>query len=322
MKHFHNLTSVQLEKPSIVTIGNFDGVHRGHQKLVARQLARAHLQRTHAVVLTFFPHPKRVIRGTEGAFYLTTPDERAALLGDLGVDIVITHPFDESVRQTPATTFVDLLCKHLHMRDLWVGPDFALGYKRQGDVPFLTELGKERGYSVSVIDAILSDEHERYSSTAIREMLHEGSVAAAARDLGRYFKVSGEVVRGAQRGRKLGFPTANLAMWEELLLPAVGVYAGWVLIDGERFAAVTNVGVRPTFDNGQQTVEAHILDFDRDLYGQTIAFEFVARLRGEQRFDGVEALIRQVNADIASARALLSPAQTEGVQDAGTSRAP
>ncbi|MBN1284395.1 MAG: bifunctional riboflavin kinase/FAD synthetase [Anaerolineae bacterium] len=307
MRHVHNLTEVQLDASSIVTIGNFDGVHRGHQDLIIKQVRQARAQRERSVVLTFFPHPARVIKKTRGRFYLTTPEDRAALLGGLGVDLVITQPFDEALRHTRAAVFIDGLVQHLHMRSLWVGADFALGYKREGDVPFLTRLGEERGFTVRVIEMLnAEDDDQKISSSSIREALRWGAVEQAARDLGRWYKVEGPVAEGMRRGRTVGFPTANVQVWGEQVLPARGVYAGWAWIGGERHPAVTNIGVRPTFDDdGTPTVEVHLLDFDGDLYGQQLVFEFVTRLRGEHRFEFVDSLAAQIEQDIERARMYL-----------------
>ena len=309
MKHLRNLADVQLDRPSVVAIGVFDGVHRGHQYLIAQQVQTAREQDALAVVLTLFPHPDRVLRRIRGPYYLTTPDERAALLGALGVDLVVTLAFDESLRRTRAAAFVDQLLARLQMRELWVGPDFALGYKREGDVAFLSARGQEQGFAVRVVSMKQTRQGETIRSSTIREALYAGEVERAARYLGRYYRVSGPVVKGAERGHSVGFPTANIDVWEERVVPATGVYAGWAYLGSRRFAAATNVGVRPTFDDdSRQTVEAHLLDFEGDLYGQELAFEFVGRLRGEQRFESIEALRAQIARDVARARALLGVA--------------
>ncbi len=309
MKHIHNLTDAQLDTPSIVAIGNFDGVHRGHQQLINHQVQQARAQGRRAVVLTFFPHPKRLLSSNHAPFYLTHPDVRARLLHGLGVDLVVTQPFDTALRETRAAIFVDQMLCHLNMRALWVGKGFALGYQREGDVPFLTALGAARGFNVRTVDMLMVGT-AKISSSSIREALRRGAVEQAARDLGRLYRLDGQVVQGLRRGHTLGFPTANLAVWEERLIPAPGVYAGWAWVDGVCYAAVTNIGVRPTFSaDAGQTIEVHLLDFDRDIYGQEIGFEFAARLRGEERFDGPEALVMQVRKDVEQARAFLRVAE-------------
>jgi riboflavin kinase / FMN adenylyltransferase len=306
MQHVASLTDVQVAQPSVVTIGVFDGVHRGHQALIQRIIETAHQAKRLAVVLTFHPHPDVVLRNIQTRYYLTTPDFRAQLLGEMGVDVVVTHPFDDSVRSIRAAEFVDKLVKHVNMKDLWVGRDFALGYKREGNVDFLTQMGAELEYTVSPIELVTENNGgDTITSTAIREHLEKGEIEAAAKLLGRSYSVSGEVVEGNKRGRTIGFPTANMAVWVQQVLPANGVYAGWATLGDERFMAVTNVGIRPTFDGTTITIEPHLLDFDRDIYGEILSLTFEARLRGEQKFDGIESLKTQLHRDIAHGRDLL-----------------
>jgi riboflavin kinase / FMN adenylyltransferase len=306
MMHIYNLSDVQLMKPSVVTIGVFDGVHRGHQTLIQRLVSEAHRTDRLSVVLTFFPHPDRVLRGLTGRYYLTTPEQRAEALGKLGVDCVVTHPFDEATRQMRAVTFVEHLLNYLKMQELWVGKDFALGYKREGNVAFLTEQGRQNNFKVTAIDLIQSNGDGVISSTMIRQALETGRVEQAAKWLGRSYEVRGEVTQGQQRGRTIGFPTANIAVWEEQVIPENGVYAGWATRqNGERYKAVTNVGVRPTFNGTGVTVEAHLLDFSGDLYGEQIAFTFEKRLRGEKKFNGIQELVDQIAMDAQTGRNLL-----------------
>ncbi|MDZ4769014.1 MAG: bifunctional riboflavin kinase/FAD synthetase [Chloroflexota bacterium] len=311
MIHLSDLTAVQLQQPSVVTIGVFDGVHRGHHYLLRKLVDEAHATGRVPVVVTFYPHPDVVLRGISGRYYLAHPDERARMMGALGVEYVITLRFDESLRQMRAAAFTSALVDNLHVEALWVGADFALGYKREGDVPFLRAQGDVRGFEVHVIDLLMADAGDEgaISSTAIREALGRGDVEHAREWLGGGYRVSGEVVKGQQRGRTIGYPTANIAVWSEQIIPANGVYAGWATLEtGERFMAVTNVGVRPTFDGVGVTVEAHLLDFDRDLYGQILTFSFESRLRAEMRFSGIDALIVQITADAAAGRLLLEKA--------------
>jgi len=308
MRHIYNLTSTTLEQPSIVTIGVFDGVHRGHQDLLAPLIAEAHASQRLAVILTLFPHPDRVLRGLTGRYYLTSPEQKAWLLGNLGVDVVITQQFDEQVRQIRAAEFVDLLRKHLNMTSLWVTADFALGYKREGNFAFLSAQGQEKGFEVRQIDLLASSDNPTtaISSSAIRQALREGNVELAATWLGRPYSVEGPVIHGDHRSRTIGFPTANIQPWDEQVLPANGVYACWATLDEERFMAMTNVGERPTFGGTDVRIEPYILDFDRDIYGQKLGVEFVTRLRGEQKFSGLDALVQQIRADVARGRELLA----------------
>lgn len=307
MLHIQNLTHATLSQPSVVTIGVFDGVHRGHQALISHLVAEAHTTGRLAVVLTLFPHPDVVLRGLAGRYYLSTPDYKARLLGDLGIDVVITHPFNEEVRRIRAAAFVDLLRTHLHMTSLWVTADFAMGYQREGNFAFLSAQGQEKGFEVWQSDLIQASE-VRISSSQIREALLAGAVEQAAALLGREYCVEGVVVRGDQRGRTIGFPTANLDLWPEQIIPATGVYACWATLGAERFMAVTNVGVRPTFSGTDLRTEAHLLDFDRDIYGETLTLTFVKRLRGEQKFNALESLIAQIRNDAQRGRDLLMAA--------------
>ncbi len=304
MNHLYNIADAHLEQPSIVTIGVFDGVHRGHQHLIHRLVAEARASGRLAVVLTFFPHPDIVLRGLKGRYYLTTPDQRAELLIGMGVDYVITHPFNDEVRQIRAAQFVDHLLSHLKMQSLWVGSDFALGYKREGNVAFLRDRGQEKGFSVQEVDLLFGD-GDKISSSAIREAIIAGDLAQAKAWLGRPYSVTGEVVHGEKRGRQIGFPTANTATWDEQVLPANGIYAGWARLGHERFMAMTNVGVRPHFDGRVVTVEPHLLDFDRDIYGAQLEVSFEKRLRPEAKFNSLQELIDQIGRDVAEGREYL-----------------
>ncbi len=307
MKHVTDLTDARPDRPTIVAVGMFDGVHRGHQHLLRRLVESARAEGLTPVALTFFPHPDKVLGRAQGRYYLTTPEQRAALLGALGVEVVVSHPFDDEVRQMRAAAFVDRLVTHLKLRELWVGQDFALGYKREGNVAFLREQGAQKGFAVQVVD-LVGNAHsgEVITSSTIRAALEAGDVERAARWLARPYTVEGTVIHGDGRGRAIGFATANLDVWDEQILPANGVYAGWARVGGEAFMAVTNVGRRPTFEGQIVRVEAHLLDFDRPIYGERLELAFVARLRDEQRFDGIDALVAQIRRDAEQGRALLS----------------
>jgi riboflavin kinase/FMN adenylyltransferase len=306
MEHFYHLAQAQLEHPSLVTIGVFDGVHKGHQHLIRQLVNEAHAHNRQAVVLTFFPHPDVVLRKLEGRYYLTTPEQKAELLTALGVDCVVTHPFDDSVRQMRAADFVDELLSHLKMESLWVGSDFAMGYKREGNVPFLKTQGAQKGFTVHEID-LMAAEGAAISSTAIRQALQEGRVEQAKAWLGRGYSVRGEVIHGEGRGKQIGYPTANIAVWKEQVIPANGVYAGWAYLNGERFMAATSVGLNPTFEGGKQvSVEPYLLDFDRDIYGQQLEVSFETWLRPEEKFTSIEALIEQIGRDVETGRKYLT----------------
>ena len=292
-------------EPTYVAIGSFDGVHRGHQVLFRSMVQAARQAGVRTAVLTFFPHPKRVILGIQDRYYLTTLADRVLLIAQEGIDLIITHPFNEEVRHTRAAVFVDALCRYLDMRQLW-GGDFALGYQREGDVPFLRELGKEKGYTVQLVNEMVTWGGELVSSSRARHSLQAGDIADVNGVLGRPFHLRGVIKQGAQRGRTIGFPTANLAVWEEMLLPAHGVYATVAWVDGQRYVAATNVGVRPTVDGQQLSVEAHLLDFQGDLYEREMRLEFMRRIRPEMKFSGLDALQAQITADVAAVRQLLA----------------
>jgi riboflavin kinase/FMN adenylyltransferase len=305
MQHYRSLNDVNLPA-AWLTIGSFDGVHRGHQAIIGKLVENAHSAGFPVVVLTFFPHPNVVLRGQQEPFYLTSPEERAALLGDLGVDVVITHPFTQELAKLSAQEFLALVVRHIYPRHIMVGYDFALGRGREGNVSRLGQLGADFGYTLDVIQPIQM-EGEIVSSSQIRAALADGDLNKAQKLLGRRYQVSGEVVHGDGRGRLLGIPTANLDVWQWRVLPKVGVYVCQAHIEGTIWGAVTNVGVRPTFEN-QPTlpqIETHVLDLDRDLYGQRFQLDFVERLRNEQRFQSVEALVTQIKQDIDQSRAIL-----------------
>ena len=307
MQHVYTLADADPGGPTLVAVGMFDGVHLGHRHLLRRLVETARARDRIPTVLTFFPHPDVVMGRASGRYYLTTPEQRAALLGELGVDLIVTHPFNDEVRQVRAADFVDRLIEHLKLSELWIGPDFALGYKREGNADFLRAQGEAKGFGVEIVDLVTNDDTGHIiSSSGIRGALAGGDVEKAARWLGRPYRLTAEVVHGDGRGRTLGFPTANMGVWEEQFLPGNGIYASWAHLGSETFMALTNVGVRPTFDGGHVLVEAYLLDFDRDIYGQTLSLDFVAWLRPEVRFVSVEALVEQIALDVIVGRELLS----------------
>jgi riboflavin kinase/FMN adenylyltransferase len=305
MQIIDDLSQVHLDKDTIMTIGAFDGVHRGHQYLIGQLLQKA--RQTHRLggLITFHPHPSAVLSPRNPTRYLTTLGEKAALLARLGLDIMAILPFNREMAQTSARRFTEMISRQLRMTELWVGKDFALGYGRKGTPDVLQALGQEMGFSVKTITPLVW-KGEIISSTRIRSLLFRGQVREAAELLGRYPSLAGEVVRGAQRGRCLGFPTANLEVRAERALPANGIYAVYAVLGEERYQGVANVGVRPSFDNGERTVETYILDFEADIYGCDLVVEFVQRLRPEKRFTEIKDLIAQIEKDIVEARRILA----------------
>ena len=305
MQHLHSLLQATPDRPTCLTIGGFDGVHRGHQRVIKQLLAQASAKDLRPAALTFFPLPRQVLRPPQPRYYLTSPEKRARLLHDLGIELVITHPFTLETSAIRAADFVDLLVAHLNIREIWVGPDFALGYQRKGDVDFMRQQGAEKGFEVNTVDFYRASD-TIISSSRIRQLVREGAVQEAQHLLGRPYRLPGRVVLGDQRGRLLGFPTANLETWEEQILPGNGIYAGLAILETGQVPAAINIGKRPTVTAGiRQTVEAHLLDFNDDLYGQEIALDFVARIRNEKQFSSPAELSAQVAQDVADTRRIL-----------------
>ncbi len=304
-KQYSSLDGVFLRN-TWLTIGSFDGVHLGHQHLIKELTQHAHLAGGKSVVLTFHPHPATVVRGRTGAFYLTTPQEKISLITDLGADYVITYPFTFETSQSSASEFTAFLSEHLGFQELWVGTDFALGRNREGNVAFLQHLGEQLNFRVNPVEPILSG-GKTISSSRIRNTLAEGHITEVNALLGRTYQVSGAVIHGDGRGKTIGIPTANLETGSEKLIPAAGVYACRAIISGKIWPAAVNIGTRPTFDVTDHTshVEAHILDFSEDLYSQVITLEFIAWLRGEERFGSVDELIRYIRQDIDQTRRIV-----------------
>ncbi len=296
-----------------VTIGNFDGVHRGHQTLVAAAVASSRGASDTTVVLTFDPHPSRILARGEAAAALTTAAQKEELLAELGVEVLAVLPFTEAVAAlTPAEFVSRVLSKALRARHVVVGERFRFGHAQAGDVSSLRALGQAHGFTVEAVAPVL-EAGAPISSSRIREALARGEAAAAASLLGRPYFIDARVVPGEGRGRTIGVPTANLAPENEVL-PATGVYAARArLADGSRHLAVANVGRRPTFDGVGIRVEAHLLDFRGDLYGSPLRLAFESRLRAEMRFPNAAALVARIGEDIAEARAILSKGREERV---------
>lgn len=290
---------------TVLTIGTFDGVHLGHQQLLQHLKATASSNGLLSGVLTFRNHPRLVLNPGVNLRYITTLDERVALLKGQGIDLVFAIDFTEELSLLKASEFAYMLSKRLKMRGLVVGPDFALGHNREGDIPALKQLGTELGFWVKPVEPVLMDRIVIRSSV-IRSLMAQGDVENASRMLGRWYSLTGLVVEGDRRGRKLGFPTANLSVESGLVIPSDGIYATWAVVEGRRYEAATSIGVRPTFGMNDRTVEAFLLDYEGDLYGKTMTLEFASLLREEQAFTTVEALIEQMKVDVERTRAVLS----------------
>ena len=291
--------------PSVVTIGSFDGVHRGHQTLVRRAVDAAAERGVRSVAVTFEPHPSAVVRPGSEPPYLQTLSDRITSLYGAGIDRVLVLDFTPALAALEPHEFLErVLVGRLAPLKVVVGTNFRFGHKAAGDVVVLAEGGEQHGYEVEAV-TLLELDGEPISSSSIRDRLAEGDVAWSTRALGRPHEVLGEVVAGEGRGRTIGVPTANVEPVGGLVVPANGVYAGHAR-RGERFwPCVTNVGTRPTFDGREVTVESHLLDMEEDLYGQRLAVSFEHRLRGEQKFDGPDELVAQIRRDLEAARELL-----------------
>jgi riboflavin kinase / FMN adenylyltransferase len=298
---------------SVVTIGVFDGVHLGHQRVVGRAAEVATELALPVVVVTFDPHPDEVVRPGSHPPFLCTARRRAELLAGLGADAVCVLPFTRQFSELGPDDFVRaVLVDRLHAARVVVGEDFRFGYRAAGDVTLLAQLGEKYDFTAEGVP-LLADNGVTISSTEIRQRLAAGDVAGAARDLGRPHRVEGVVVRGHRRGRALGFPTANLETLPHTAIPADGIYAGWLTTVGpsgqelERWPAAISVGTNPTFDGQERSIEAYALDRDDlDLYGVHVAVDFAARLRGMERFDSVDELVAQMHRDVAAAAAVCS----------------
>lgn len=296
----------------VLTIGNFDGVHLGHRAILDTVIARARSLDGEAVLYTFDPHPRKVLQPDGGPRLLATLEQKAELLEKMGLDVLIVEPFDREFARTEPEVFVrEFIHRRIGPVEVYVGYDFHFGRDREGSMRLLTETGPLLGFSVTIISEVTVSEQD-VNSTRIRELLGQGQVEEAGVLLGRPFSVRGAVVEGQKRGRGLGFPTANLAPVNELL-PGPGVYAGQLrLLDegepeaGAEFGGVINVGHRPTFADGRGLIaEAHLIDFDGDLYGRDVELSFRACLRPERKFDSIDELQEQIARDVEAARAAL-----------------
>ncbi|WP_406863457.1 bifunctional riboflavin kinase/FAD synthetase [Streptomyces sp. HUAS MG47] len=294
---------------SVVTIGSYDGVHRGHQLIIGRAVDRARALGVPCVVVTFDPHPSEVVRPGSHPPLLAPHHRRAELMAELGVDACLILPFTADFSKlSPADFIVKVLVDKLHAKAVIEGPNFRFGHKAAGTVEYLTELGGTYDYEVEVVDLFVSGDAgggAPFSSTLTRRLVAEGDMAGAAEILGRPHRVEGVVVRGAQRGRELGFPTANVETLPHTAIPADGVYAGWLTADGERMPAAISVGTNPQFDGVDRTVEAYAIDrVGLDLYGLHVTVDFLAYIRGMLKFETLDDLLEAMAADVKRSREL------------------
>lgn len=301
----NELAEIAPERDMLLTIGVFDGVHIGHQRLISLLKERAAERKLLSGVITFRQHPRAVLASRDELPYLTGPEEKIALLKNEGVDRVIALSFTKELAKLSAREFISLLKKQLRMRGLLVGADFMLGRNREGNIEALSKLGQEMGFTVETLPQVRTN-GDVVSSTAVRDALSKGDVKKTASLTGRPFSLWGKVIRGAGRGAGLGFPTANIEIDQKRLLPADGIYATLAYPGGARKVAVTNIGKNPTFGAHTRTVETYIMDYSGNLYGQELKIEFIDRLRGEKKFAGVDELKKQMTADVKQGREILA----------------
>lgn len=292
-------------KNPVLTIGNFDGVHRGHVALFEKVKERAESLGGQSALMTFEPHPLKVMRPGNGPRLITTTRQKLELISDTGIEVIFCLPFTTDFAAISAREFIeDILVRKIGIKEIVVGYDYTFGHNREGNIQLLREAGEELGFAVHVMGPVHID-GSLVSSTSIRRLVQEGKLPEANRLLGRAYQICGTVVRGKNRGgRLLGIPTANLKIADELT-PKTGVYAVTVLVDGRTYPGVTNIGFNPTFGNGVLSVETHLLDFSGDLLGRTITLTFLERIRDERTFESINDLARQIARDILQARAIL-----------------
>lgn len=312
MEIFRELAAIKKPFPyACVTIGNFDGVHLGHQLLFAEVVQRAYRHHGTSVAITFDPHPLQVLR-PEGIKLISTCAQKIEMIAHAGIDVLVIVPFTMQFAATSADHFVDeILLRRIGVRELVVGYDYAFGKGRAGNIEFLQKQGEEKGFPVTVVDAHY-ESGMLVSSTKVRELIAEGRMVDARKLLGRFYQIHGEVQMGKQRGgKKIGFPTANLHLDPEDLIPKIGVYVCQVVCEGKCYGGVLNIGYNPTFGEEKLVAETHIFDFNQDIYGKPIKVNLLQFLRSEQKFAGVQELAAQISRDVVQAKEVLAMQQEE-----------
>ncbi|MBI5587212.1 MAG: bifunctional riboflavin kinase/FAD synthetase [Deltaproteobacteria bacterium] len=304
MKVFKNSATLGKIKNPVLTLGNFDGLHLGHRKIIKSVAARAKKLGVPSAVYTFDPHPLKVVSPLKSPPLLLDIEDKTRLVGEAGIDYLIFARFTREFAEKHPREFVEEVMLPLSVREVWVGHDFKFGRSKTGTVEYLKELGGEFGFRVVVVDAYKKGGHI-VSSSRIRSLVSAGKVGQAAGLLGRRYSIKGRVVKGRNIGKGMGFPTANLKVSSELL-PAGGVYAAYAAVDGRTLPAVLNIGKAPTFGGRDTTVEVHILDFNGDIYGREMEVSFVRRIRSEKAFKSKEGLVARIKKDAERARAILT----------------
>ncbi len=291
------------------TIGAFDGVHLGHQNLISTVVKNAQKDHAKSLVVTFYPNPAVVLKSIPMPFYITSPQEKEEVFRSLGVDFILCLKFSNEMSGFSPEQFLEIILKKYPVTRFWLGEDFAMGKNRSGNINVLEEIGKTKGFSIHKFPHI-QDNGEKISSSMIRGWVLQGSFPPVSKALNRYYSVIGNVMHGDARGRKLGFPTANIDIWKGKLLPSPGVYATWIEVNGMIYPSVTNVGVRPTFDNqsNQTRVETFIHDYSRDIYDNQVKLYFVEKTRNEKKFESIQLLIEQIQNDAKQSEEILKHA--------------
>lgn len=294
------LEDVERDPNSVLTVGTFDGVHAGHRVLMQKVLDKAKEREARSVIVTFDPHPREIINpGDQGIKLLTTLQERCEILEDLGIDMMVVIPFDRDFSLMSSEEFVeDIIYKKIGVSEFVIGYDHHFGRNREGTIETIERLGKELGFDAYVVSKQEVGDRT-VSSTAIRRALsEEGNVQLAAELLKRYYMLNGTVIHGDKRGKKIGYPTANIKPEHpRKIIPRSGVYTVKVRVDDKWYGGMMNIGIRPTFENGEQTLEVNIFDFDEEIYGKTVQVRFIKRIRNEKKFDGIDELVAQLDRD-------------------------
>lgn len=311
MHHIQKLEPIK-EKEIWATIGAFDGVHLGHQQIIRTMISEAKKKNIKTAVITFFPHPAVVVRNLDVAYYLTSPEEKSKIFSDLGIDFTITIPFDVNFSKLTPEEFIQQILKNFPISQFWIGNDFTFGRNRAGNTQHLQYLGSQFGYSTVIFDHVTKDS-KKISSSDIRIWIQNGEMELVTQALGRPYALTGVVTHGDERGRKIGFPTANLSVWEEKILPPAGVYATFALIENKPYYSVTNVGFRPTFKNNQikPQVETFIHNFNRSIYDLPVQLFFIKRIRPEIKFESVSAITEQIKKDVLQSEEILRHAENK-----------
>jgi len=309
MQIIRDIQNSPIKKPIAVALGNFDGVHRGHQQLIKQCVTESRERGWESCVITFEPHPVLVLAKHREFKLLNTYEQKYRLIAELGVDYLCLLSFDSALAGLPPEDFVQrYLIKVFNLQKVFVGFNFTFGDRGRGTSATLEELGRQNGFAVGVLEPVVI-EKEVVSSSLIREKYKTGNIVEAARLLGYWPVLEGKVVPGEQRGRKMGFPTANLELPDYILLPSYGVYAAFAEVKGQQYQAIINVGVKPTFGSEKPTVEAYIFDYHEDLYQQNLQLRLVDKIRPERKFDGLDDLKEQITMDVREARQILQQAQ-------------